>query len=521
MPFDDSAPPGACTVEVTIRNDSGHDGAWDVTLDSRAGFASSQSSRHSLSVEAGSSRTFVLVGLGSEGRFWGASTLSILGPGVSGVPVPTCRRTWSSGTSVSGGPLTPSAPFAMSRSVAGGIWDALEQHLQAASHEATGSRFAPADLPADARSYAGLALVYLRQDEWAALPAGVREAIEDWVGLGGRLWLLGPPASDRPVGFGRVSSGPLLAGGRVDWQAIGRQVLEAPAGDFADERAAAYGPWALPGRLGERKPQRGLLSGFLVTFALLIGPVNLFWFARGRFRHRVYWTTPLLSGLAALALGAIILARDGTGGAGFRVTAVAIRPDVHRSSIVQEQVARTGLLLDGVFRSPDRLRVVPLPLDPTRMVMLTPARIVTAGDVHSGWFRSRSLDAHYLETTRPTRGRVEVTRGAGPLEAVSSLEGVLEDLFVRDGDQVVWHARGVRPGERVRLSQAGATDLGAWFGVVLAGMGPAGQRRLAGVMDVPGNFYATATGGPALETLASIRWTQDRLVYLGPTEPLP
>jgi hypothetical protein len=346
----------------------------------------------------------------------------------------------------------------------------------------------------------------------------VRDALQDWAALGGQLWLLGGPKQVTRVGFGFISSAPLPEGQPVSHH-IAERVMAAPMTDLDQRRYGGYGPWSLPGLMSDPKTPRGALFAFLLGVALVSGPLNLFWFARGRSRHRVYWTTPLLSAAAAVAMGAFILAKDGTGGEGLRWTVLAVRPDVHRAAVVQEQVARTGLLFSSAFRSPDPLRVVPLDLEGYGpMSRMSSSRRETAGDAYSGWFRSRTLEAHYFETVRPTRGRVELTRGARP-QAVSSLEGVLDRLYVVDENGAVWNASGVPAGQRVTL--APADDYDAWFGNIVATGGPAGRHRLEAVQKVPGYFYATAPSGAAIESLPSIRWKQNQLLYVGPVEHLP
>lgn len=515
-PFEDGTPPGACTVEITIRNDSLRAGVWEAAFETRSAYGALQRTRQAMPVEARTTRTFLLVGL-MDATGWSYSTLQLGGPGVAPEPLAVCDRTWRV---PSGGSLPkPSAPFAISQSLATGIWDALEQSLGEHSKTRAGMRFDPAGLPADARAYAGLVLVFMRQDEWTALPAGTREALQDWVSLGGRLCLLGPEASETRMGFGLVSRVPLPSGAVAYPREIATRVIETRGGELDLAMYQAYGPWSLPGLMADPEPPRALILGFLLAVALVSGPLNLFWFARGRWRHRVYWTTPLLSAAAALALGAFILAKDGTGGAGVRWTVVAVRPDAHRAAVVQEQVARTGLLFGSLFRSPDPLRVVPLVLerDWFQRGLATGTR-ETAGDAWSGWFRSRTLETHYLETVRPTRARVEVTPGTPP-QVVSSLEGVLERLYVVDANGGVWGASSVPAGRRVTLQSA--DDYDAWFADILANGGPAGKRRLAVLQRVPGYFYASAPGAAAIETLPAIRWRQTHLLYAGPVEALP
>jgi hypothetical protein len=514
-PFEEGTPPGACTTEVTIRNDSRRAGVWEATLETRSAYGALQTTRQTMPVEAKATRTFLLVGL-MDGTGWSHSTLQIDGPGVAPEPLRPCDRIWQ--VPAGSSHAQPSAPFAMSQSLAGGIWDALEQSFGEHSRTRAGLRFDPAGLPGDARAYAGLALVFMRQDEWTALPAGTREAVQDWVALGGRLWLLGPESSETRMGFGLVSTSPLPAGALAHPPEIARRVLDTPGGELDLAMYERYGPWSLPGLMIDPVPPRGLIFSFLLAVALVSGPLNLFWFARGRWRHRVYWTTPLLSAAAALAMGAFILAKDGTGGAGVRWTAVAVRPDAHRAAIVQEQAARTGLLLGSGFRSPDPLRIVPLALDRDWSRGLSSATRVTSGNAWSGWFRSRTLEMHYLETVRPTRARVEVTRGT-PLQAVSSIEGVLERLYVVDANGGVWGASAVPAGQRVTLARA--DDYDAWFADIVASGGPAGRRRLEALNKIPGYFYASGPGAATIETLPAIRWTQKHLLYAGPVQALP
>ena len=70
-----------------------------------------------------------------------------------------------------------------------------------------------------------------------------------------------------------------------------------------------------------------LLIGFILVFAVLVGPVNLFWLADASRRHRLFWSTPLISVAASLLLVGVIALQDGFGGSGERVMATLLVPD--------------------------------------------------------------------------------------------------------------------------------------------------------------------------------------------------
>jgi hypothetical protein len=524
-PFADPPPDGACTVEVTIRNGSRRDGRWELVLGSRTGHGWTHRTRQSVAVAAGASRS-VLV-LGQMQPAYGGIELTVHGRGVDPQPVSACQSRWNF-WSTRGHKLQPSQATALSRDLygSGGGVNLLKDKLEEQGRLLTASSFAPADLPADARSYSGFALLFLRQDEWTGLRAEVREAIDDWVALGGQLWLMGPAASEVRRGFGRVSTRPLGGQGQLDWEHVASVAFAANIWRMGWD--STYTPWGLPGRLVSPEIPRVFLFVVVLVSSLLIGPLNLYWFARGRLRHRVYWTTPLIAALAAVALLAMILARDGTGGSGYRWTAVALLPDSHRAAVVQEQIARTGLLLDGRFQEKEPLRISPVFLTSEWRFRQVGLQAETVGSTQSGWFASRRVQAQYLETVRPTRARVQVRRG-GVTEALSSIEGVLADLYFVDHDLSVWHASGVQPGVPAPLSRlpggappARATKYDVWFASALQDAGPGGRELLTPLSNRPGYFYASAPrASGAIETLPAIRWTQQDLLYVGPVEEMP
>ncbi len=87
-----------------------------------------------------------------------------------------------------------------------------------------------------------------------------------------------------------------------------------------------YSTWGLRDKVGSFTVHTGLILSFVLVFGALIGPVNLFVFARGKKRFRLFWTTPLISIIASVALIVGILLTDGIGGSGKQLIAVFSLP---------------------------------------------------------------------------------------------------------------------------------------------------------------------------------------------------
>jgi amino acid transporter len=104
---------------------------------------------------------------------------------------------------------------------------------------------------------------------------------------------------------------------------------------------------------------------FITAFAAIVGPLNLYWLAGGARRHRLFWTTPLISLAASLLLVVVILLQDGFGGVGKRVLLTYILPGEKKAVVLQEQVTRTGVLLGREFDVQEDVFLTPL-LVPTR-----------------------------------------------------------------------------------------------------------------------------------------------------------
>ncbi len=388
----------------------------------------------------------------------------------------------------------------------------------------------PTQLPADWRTWSPYAAVLLAVDDYAGLDAARRAALRGWVALGGELLLV--PATEgtrwsEPVGAGAIVTlaAPLkTAPSAGDLLTLGISLGATPAQPDVESLVLRPGN-PLGDALAERETDTTWLTVFLVVFAAVIGPVNLYLFAPAAKRHRLFITTPLISLGAALVLGVTILVQDGTGGIGERRMLVTFVPGDNAAAVFQEQASLTGLLTGSAFPlAPDtQLTVLPLDdLQPNMFRGMGSSQNLERDDARAsgGWFRSRTRQAHLLQRLVPTRGRIERvgTSPDGAPMVQSSIAGALRNFSLVDENLVVWSARELVPGRRVTLDRGGT-----WIGSEAKAFG--GSRRFGSVFAAatfkyPGRWGAKGEGGELapLATHDAIRWTPSEVVYTGTIE---
>lgn len=267
----------------------------------------------------------------------------------------------------------------------------------------------------------------------------------------------------------------------------------------------------------------------LLIFGVLVGPVNLFYFAGAGRRHRLFFTTPLISLGASAVLIMVIMFQDGSGGSGSRAALIEIRPEDNSAYVRQFQVSRTGVLFGGGFVTEDLSLVTPLILSPSRWTRLKPfdfsgseGQHLTAPDplAYGGdWFQSRSEQAQLIETIRPGRGRLELKPGGGPPVIVSSLNCRLDQVFYTDAAGKVWTANApLTTGGTATLREAVEHEFENFL---------RDQTKLfpMGAFDSSGNgkFIALSKDPQAgfASSLKSIKWQDDLAILHGPLTAHP
>jgi hypothetical protein len=385
---------------------------------------------------------------------------------------------------------------------------AQETPLFAATNGAPGPNsainvFEPASWPADWRSWSAFDRVVLTEAEFLRMDGARRAALRDWVAVGGVLDLY-PEREGERLGGAAVERHGLGAIRRAARTLAAEEKVKPGYAQFHHGLSVASASAISVERRAELKLSSGRLglSLFLAGFGLLVGPINLFVFAPAHRRHRLFLTVPALSLAASALMAGYIVVKDGFGGEGTRRGFVVLLPESNQALVAQTQISRTGVLLGGTFALGDDVLLAQGEAPGGTPGERSESYARAAGRAGAGWFASRRVQEHSMRQLVPTRARVElVGEEAGGAPVVqSSVGATLRDFLYVDARGRHWTAEALEPGRRVALREGGKAT--SQHGAPRAG-----------------SFVATAgaaEGIAPVETLASIRWDEDKFFYTGP-----
>lgn len=398
------------------------------------------------------------------------------------------------------------------------------------------SRFDPKQLSAEWLAYGAYDWLVCTDEEWAEIPAGPRNAILAWVRLGGNLDVrhrmgqfdrgrLGLPED---AVFGMISGTPIAADLKMNAgdfvSGLTASSVLAPRGAFLSEEFDRS--WPLQQRFGTKGFHFGVFLVVLALFAILVGPVNLFFLASAGKRHRLFVTTPLISLGASLVMVGLIIFQDGFGGKGARIVLMEVRPDDGQNAafIHQEQFSRTGILTRTGFETGVPAMIHPVPIAPSRWARFTNRsdsggvfniQPKGAGVVASGeWFQSRSEQGHFISAVTPSRGRIESDGRGG---YVSSFPHRMDMILIRENGGGWSIGEGIAPGVSFRIDPIAADQAAKRLDAEARNLLTSRMKNaLDRVILRDGHFIAIASGAPAIETHTVVRWADTRVVITGP-----
>ncbi|GEM_PF-398021 len=412
-----------------------------------------------------------------------------------------------------------------------------------------GGLFLTEDMPDDWRAYIGYDACILTEKEWNELPAGARNALRQWNRLGGSLIIYtNNPATDlNTLGFGRDTAGSSVADlgwGTTILRPFPRDGLLEPPGvvqlvvdavnktggpRISDPRDNFSSSWKLQDALGIKTSQMILVIIVLLAFGVLVGPINLFVFARAGKRHKLFISTPLISLGASVILVGLIVLQDGFGGYGKRLILHEVGPD-NTAYISQEQIARTGVLLKTSFTTSESSFLSPLTIGESRWARVTKSNgggkgvynieMTEAGLAATGdWFKSSSEHGHLLETVRPSRERISLLGGVDEPTIVSTFSFVVEKVFFRDLTGRLWTTSDLQQGRNTSMTPAEETEFTSWFSEQQQRFGPRNRARLDLARNRRGYFFGFAPETDGISSLASIDWKTTSTFVTGQLSP--
>jgi hypothetical protein len=416
--------------------------------------------------------------------------------------------------------------------------------LDAARSSSSGSRygstqfaakFDPKQLPDDWLAFSGYDSVLMTESDWSNVPAGARNAIVSWATLGGQLVIYGnsnsgPGQLGLPdnMGYGSFFQNPLSSDLKLDTADTLKLVSrDNPVRHRQNALNSDFdGSWPLQAHFGSRDFHYGIFIAVLIVFGILVGPINLFVFAKSGRRHRLFITTPLISVGASLILVALIIFQDGFGGNGVRRILMEVRPDAGRNAafIHQEQISRTGILPSSRFTVDPTSLFAPVPIAKSRWSRFTKnhntrgsfnlqpdgGKMEASGD----WWQSRSEHGHALTTVLPTRGRIE--RGADADTFVSTFDFPIDTLYFLDARNQ-WHrAESIATGKPFSLTPIDASMADPALAAESLAYTGRNRELLNRAAKRPNHFIALTNNAPGIKTHPGIRWRETHTVITGP-----
>ncbi len=413
----------------------------------------------------------------------------------------------------------------------------LDAEIAGKFHSSRGSsefsaKFDPKQLPDDWLAFSGYDSVIMTDTDWSNVPPGSRNAILSWVRLGGQLLVytqnpatpasLGLPAES---GFGSIALPALSKSGK-----IARQMVDAVTRNPVKPRQTSIQSdfvrsWPLQEHFGEQKFRYSLFVAVLVLFGIVVGPVNLFVFAKSGQRHKLFITTPIISLVASLIMIGMIIVQDGFGGSGIRRVLMEVRPDegLNSAYLHQEQFSRTGVLTGSDFTLASPADFSPVAIANSRWSRysessakgtfnLQPAdgKLLASGD----WFQSRSEQGQVLSAVISTRGRIEKTDTPGTY--LSTFEFPIETIYLLDDADQWQRADGIQAGKKFSFTPVEKPAALSWMMGESVAFSQRNQALFQSAMNRPGHFVALTTQAPGIDTSPAIRWKETRTIITGP-----
>ncbi len=336
--------------------------------------------------------------------------------------------------------------------------------------------------------YSRFAVVQVTLEEWRTIPSDVREAVLAYVEAGGALMVSGDTsevaAEFKPLRAAEPSSGgaTINRGGNDTFRLGLGSISMGGSPDGFMKTPAAFGltpPGAQRGRVGDWNlqnlnavypvvdnlgvPARGMLV-LMIVFAVLIGPINLYFLAKYDRRIWALWTVPAAALVCSTIVFSYALFSEGLSGRARHAGLTVLDEHTGRATTLGWSAYYTPVAPGGGLVFSSRTEVTPLGLDIGdrygygRTSSTALSIDWTDGQrLGSGWVQSR-VPAFFA--TRKVEDRLErmvFAVGAGGVPTVQNgLGAAVSSVRIADAEGKVYQARDVEAGATAAMTPVGA-----------------------------------------------------------------
>ena len=115
-------------------------------------------------------------------------------------------------------------------------------------------------------------------------------------------------------------------------------------------------------------------------------------------------------------------------------------PDQRQLQIIQQQISRTGVMVNSGFSNADQPQISPLNLTGNQFNSNSFSLNFKEDQFSGDFLRSRNQQGFYLRTVRPTRSRIELKNAGSNKkpQLASLLEFPVKNLYYIDSSGTVW-----------------------------------------------------------------------------------
>lgn len=393
----------------------------------------------------------------------------------------------------------------------------------------------PDQLPEDWRCYYGYDAILMSEQALHSISPGARTALKTWIRQGGEFVYCSQQnkipklfSEEENLGMGKITHSLLNKTSNLDSDLTSRFIRRNNSGIRQYSLNNGFGrSWGLVSSLAPKSFESVLVILILLAFAFLVGPVNLFVFAKAGQRHRLFITTPIISLITSLILGLLVVIQDGFGGKGVRLALMEIgHGEDHNAYLIQEQISRTGLIFSSSFDIDNKIFMTGVPIAKSNWSRYDTGSNngninITINETDQGhsfsgdWFQSRSQQGQLLSTIQPNRGKLTLSGTENAPTLTSSFAFDLEEILYRDLHGKLWIADHIPSSQSVSLTSYSDNQSGQHLKELVDQLSPSNSKKVRQLMKRPKSFSAKAQHAPLIETHPSIDWEMSTTILTG------